>query len=62
MSCLNVPPEIRPHAGDVEFWLIPLSNVKATIEVTASVMLETYHFGAKYQEFSLLSPNLIPNE
>ena len=31
MSCLNVPPEIRPHAVDVEFWLIPLSNVKATM-------------------------------
>ena len=34
MSCLNVPPEIRPHAVDVEFWLIPLSNVKATMYYT----------------------------
>ena len=33
-TILNVPTEIRPHAGDVEFWLIPLSNVKATIAAT----------------------------
>ena len=33
-TILNVPTEIRPHAGDVEFWLIPLSNVKATINVS----------------------------
>ena len=34
ITILNVPTEIRPHAGDVEFWLIPLSNVKATIAAT----------------------------
>ena len=47
MSCLNVPPEIRPHAVDVEFWLIPLSNVKATIVATLYLDLEFNIFHSK---------------